>query len=108
MGKIISEKEIFKNVSQSQKSENCISRYCIFNPTKCPLIINIHRETDKKQILCNLNHGWTFFTCVIHLNTSIITVGGYVIVHTKIIGRGTSGDDFIHLKTSYTISTVKL
>jgi hypothetical protein len=49
MGKIISEKELFKNVTQSQKSENCISRYCIFNPTKCPLIINILRETDKNK-----------------------------------------------------------
>ncbi len=28
------------------------------------------------------------------------TVGGYVIACTKIIARGTSGDDFIHLKTS--------
>jgi hypothetical protein len=65
MGKIISEKELFQNVTQSPKSENCISRYCIFNPTKCSLIINIHRETDKKQILCNLNYGWTFF-CVCH------------------------------------------
>jgi len=57
MGKIISEKELFQNVTQSPKSENCISRYCIFNPTKCSLIIIIHRETDKKQILCNLNYG---------------------------------------------------
>jgi hypothetical protein len=29
------------------------------------------------------------------------TVGGNVIVRTKIIARGTSGDDIIHLKTSY-------
>ncbi len=33
---------------------------------------------------------------------------GYVIVRTKIIARGTSGDDFIHLKTSYIKSKVIL
>jgi hypothetical protein len=63
-GKIISEKNLFTTVTQCQKNENCISRYCIYNPTKCPLI-NIHRETDNKQILCNLYYGWTFF-CVCH------------------------------------------
>jgi hypothetical protein len=36
------------------------------------------------------------------------TVGGFVIVRTKIIARGTSGDDFIHLKTSYIKSKVIL
>ena len=61
-GKIISEKNFFMNVTKSLKTDNCIKRYCIFSPTKKPLI-NIHREDNNKQILCSLEFGWTFF-CV--------------------------------------------
>jgi hypothetical protein len=56
--------------------------------------------------MCNTSH--------VHISNSsyqlsiATTVGGYVIVRIKIIARGTSGDDFIHLKTSYIKSKVIL
>jgi hypothetical protein len=63
-GKIINDQEFFTNVTQNLKMKSCIKRYCIFSPTKKPLI-NIHRKDTDKQILCNLEYGWTFF-CVCH------------------------------------------
>ena len=58
--KVISETDCFANVTQSQEMENGINKICIFSSIQSPLL-NIHCDSNNKQILCMLSYGWNFF-----------------------------------------------
>lgn len=63
-GKIISKDYFFANITQHPDINECINCFCIFSPTKSPLI-NIHSNNKYRQVLCQLACGWTYF-CVCH------------------------------------------